>query len=632
MKRKKKLLFIILIVFLICIIIFFIGRSFGFFKYIKKGETVNIIAINGIATEILNPENDALNLENAYPMTDSEGLALIPFEFQMTNTSSRSLSYSIQIEIDDEKLDACTLEDGTKCPELSPTYLKYVYKKNDETYTEPRNLASDGNIIASGVIAGKETITSSIILWIDENAGNEIMNHYFYGKIVITGELNTSSNYQESILNGADPVLTDYLVPVQIAEDGTVTKADTTSPWYSYENKNWANAVVLKDEGITYGNGETIPEDNIESYFVWIPKYSYQLWDLGNYSSLTSIESKEQTIPIKFGLTNTSDSNTGECTTPGVAGESGSCQVGDYMTHPAFLAFDSNGLWVGKFETGYDGAMSTSGAQVNSSDSSKIIIKPNVYSWRNLTLGNMFDASYNYLRSDESHMMKNTEWGAVAYLQHSQYGSQTSVRINNNSAYITGYAGIEEPTVGNSSTSIEGNRHESTALGVDGTYTVNYLNSLSNVASTTGNKSGIYDMSGGAWDTVMGYSSVVSATGGSSGITSIYPDFFTNSSWNQYYDEYTSTTVHNYNNRILGDATGEMGSFGSQKDPDSITRYQSSWYGDYGQFVNSSSSFAGSWFYRGGRPTTGSSSGNFAFSPASGAKVTYSSFRIVLTP
>ena len=632
MKRKKKLLFIILIVVLMCSIVFFIGRSFGFFKYIKKGETVNVITINGIETEILNPENDALNLENAYPMTDREGLALTPFEFRMTNTSNRSLSYSIQIEMDDEKLDACTLEDGTKCPELSPTYLKYVYKKNDGTYTEPRNLASNSNIIASGVITEKETITSSIILWIDEKAGNEIMNHYFYGKIVITGALNTSSNYQEAILNGADPVLTNNLIPVQIAEDGTVTKADTTSQWYSYEKKNWANAVVLKDEEITYQNGETIPEDNIESYFVWIPKYSYQLWDLGNYDSLTSIEAKEQTIPIKFGLTNTSDSNTGECTTPGVAGSSGSCQVGDYMTHPAFLAFDSNGFWVGKFETGYEGATSISDAQVNSNDSSKIIIKPNVYSWRNLTLGNMFDASYNYLRSDESHMMKNTEWGAVAYLQHSAYGSQTSVRVNNNSAYITGYAGIEDPTVGNSSTSIEGNRHESTALGVDGTYTVNYLNSLSNVASTTGNKSGIYDMSGGAWDTVMGYSSGVSATGGSSGITSIYPDFFTNSSWNQYYDEYTSTTVHNYNNRILGDATGEMGSFGSQKDPDSVTRYQSSWYGDYGQFVNSSSHFAGTWFYRGGRPTTGSSSGNFAFSPASGAKVTYSSFRIVLTP
>ena len=629
MKRKKKLLFIILIVVLMCSIVFLIGRSFGFFKYIKKGETVNVITINGIETEILNPENDALNLENAYPMTDREGLALTPFEFRMTNTSNRSLSYSIQIEMDDEKLDACTLEDGTKCPELSPTYLKYVYKKNDGTYTEPRNLASNSNIIASGVITEKETITSSIILWIDEKAGNEIMNHYFYGKIVITGALNTSSNYQEAILNGADPVLTNNLIPVQIAEDGTVTKANTNLEWYSYEKKNWANAVVLKDEGITYQNGETIPEDNIESYFVWIPKYSYQLWDLGNYSSLTSIEAKEQTIPIKFGLTNTSDSNTGECTTPGVAGSSGSCQVGDYMTHPAFLAFDSNGLWVGKFETGYDGATSTSGAQVNSSDSSKIIIKPNVYSWRSLTVGNMFSASYNYIRSDESHMMKNTEWGAVAYLQHSQYGSAASVRINNNSNFITGYAGTTEPTLGyNSGISVEGNRVELTSLGVDGTYTVNYLNTLSNVASTTGNKSGIYDMSGGTGEYVMGYTTGASTIGGNSGITTLYPDFFINSSWEKYYDEYSSNINTDYHNRILGDATGEMGPFGTQVDPDSTTRYKSSWYGDYTYFVYSSNP----WFIRGSDWRHGTDAGDFAFAYHTGTTDVYTSFRVVLAP
>ncbi len=612
MKRKKKLLFIILIVFLICIIIFFIGRSFGFFKYIKKGETVNIIAINGIATEILNPENDALNLENVYPMTDSEGLALIPFEFQMTNTSSRSLSYSIQIEIDDEKLDACTLEDGTKCPELSPTYLKYVYKKNDETYTEPRNLASDGNIIASGVIAGKETITSSIILWIDENAGNEIMNHYFYGKIVITGELNTSSNYQESILNGADPVLTDYLVPVQIAEDGTVTKADTTSQWYSYENKNWANAVVLKDEEITYGNGETISEDNIESYFVWIPKYSYQLWDLGNYSSLTSIESKEQTIPIKFGLTNTSDSNTGECTTPGVAGESGSCQVGDYMTHPAFLAFDSNGLWVGKFETGYDGATSTTEAQVNSNDSSKIIIKPNVYSWRYNTVGNMFSASYNYIRSDESHMMKNTEWGAVAYLSHSNYGINAKVR-DNNSEFLTGYGQVNESTC-SSSTSTDCNQ-----FGNDPAITQPYNTEIGYLASTTGNISGIYDMSGGAGEFVMGYTTGANTVGGSSGITTLYPDFFTNNSWDNFYDQYSTTEFINFANRILGDATGEMGPFA-----DSI----SSWYGNLSRTASSVYPF----HIRGGHRGSGTGNGIFSFSPNDGSESSTAGFRIVLTP
>ena len=46
-------------------------------------------------------------------------------------------------------------------------------------------------------------------------------------------------------------------------------------------------------------------------------------------------------------------------------------------------------MWVGKFETGYAGATSKSEAQVDTVNINKIIIKPNVYSWRNMTVGNM---------------------------------------------------------------------------------------------------------------------------------------------------------------------------------------------------------------------------------------------------
>ena len=439
--------------------------------------------------------------------------------------------------------------------------------------------------------------------------------------------------YQEVILNGSYPVLKDNLIPVIISNTGVVTKADTSKEWYSYEKKNWANSVILKDESVQYKNGETIPESNIESYFVWIPKYSYQLFDLGNYSSLTSISDKTQEINIKFGTGNTSDSISGECTTPfennqGIAGSSGNCKVGDYMTHPAFLAFDTTGLWVGKFETGYDGATSTAAAQVNSVDTSKIIIKPNVYSWRNITVGNMFKNSYDYQRNLDSHMMKNTEWGSVAYLQHSKYGSQASVRINNNKAFITGYAGTEEPTLGCSGLSISGNRMESTTLGVDGTYSVNYLNNKSIVASTTNNYSGIYDMSGGAWEYVIGYTTGATTVGGSSGITSLYPNFFTDSIYSKYWDRYTSTVFTNYNNRILGDAIGEMGPFGSEKDPDNGTRYRSSWYKDYANFYNSSNI----WFAHGGHWNSGTAAGVFAFSCDSGNTDANISYRVVLAP
>ena len=618
----KKKVWIWLTVILLIVMILACAASYALFRFNVTKNTNFKLVVGSLELSVTDTTTeDRYILENTVPTKDEIALTQDGYTFTLTNIGTIDSFYTIY-------LDDILLSDGGD--RLDNQYLKlnlWNHTTNTSKTTNLSDYSSTDRVLTTGYLNTEESITYTLRMWVDYTAGNEAQNKYFATQIRVVGTQQNAAEYRETILNGADPVLTDHLVPVQIVEDGTVTKADTTSQWYSYEKKNWANAVVLKDKGITYQNGETIPEDNIESYFVWIPKYSYQLWDLGNYSSLTSIEAKEQTIPIKFGLTNTSDSNTGECTTPGVAGSSGSCQVGDYMTHPAFLAFDSNGFWVGKFETGYEGATSISDAQVNSNDSSKIIIKPNVYSWRGLTLGNMFSASYNYIRSDESHMMKNTEWGAVAYLQHSAYGSQTSVRVNNNSAYITGYAATEEPTLGYRSSSTTGNRYESTALGVDGTYTVNYLNSLSDVASTTGNKSGIYDMSGGTWEYVMGYTTGASTVGGSSGITSIYPDFFTNSSWNKYYDEYTSTTVHNYNNRILGDATGEMGPFGSQLDPDT-TRYKSSWHGDYAHFVDSSSS----WFRRSGGWSDGVSAGAFAFSSYAIGSAAHISFRVVLAP
>ena len=206
-----------------------------------------------------------------------------------------------------------------------------------------------------------------------------------------------TDKYIEPILNGTDPVLENPLLPVTISDDGVVRKADLASEWYDYETKQWANAVILFDESKTYASGDIIPEDAIESYFVWIPKFRYQLWDLGLYDSLTTIDtSKVHEIPVIFGDYNTNDSVSEECTTPMKSGESGNCQVGDYMTHPAFLSIPSTGFWVGKFETGYAGATSTTEAEVNERDASKVIVKPNAYSWRNIDIANAFYTSYDY--------------------------------------------------------------------------------------------------------------------------------------------------------------------------------------------------------------------------------------------
>lgn len=89
-------------------------------------------------------------------------------------------------------------------------------------------------------------------------------------------ELLEAEKYKDSVLNGADPVISGDLVAVTIENDGTVKKADIKKEWYNYKNKVWANAVILSDKTKSYSDGEVIPESNIESYFVWIPRLNIE--------------------------------------------------------------------------------------------------------------------------------------------------------------------------------------------------------------------------------------------------------------------------------------------------------------------------------------------------------------------
>ena len=336
---------------------------------------------------------------------------------------------------------------------------------------------------------------------------------------------------------------------------------------------------------------------------MWIPKYKYKLFNLGNYEKESGTTkpttSTANTIDIVFGTTNTNDNNEGECTTPKTTGGTGNCDSNEYMTHPAFLAFDTNGLWIGKFET--------TGTIDN------LTVKPGEKSLSTQTLKTMFDASYNYKKDNESHMMKNTEWGAVAYLSHSKYGINAKVNINNNSDFLTGYSAVETT-------------NQSDYPGTYGTtsnVTLPYNTSTGYKASTTGNITGIYDMSGGAHEYMASY---VDGKYGKSGYNSDPINLYSNG--NKYFDKYSSTsTEKSYKNRILGDATGEMGRFYSYKDGDGKLRYHSGWYNDFAFFVEPSYS----WFYRGGYYDAGVLSSQFAFLRNTGDSLAGVSFRLVLT-
>ena len=510
--------------------------------------------------------------------------------FTVENTSNRAVDYNIYMENITNEFNedlVYTLEDTTGSV-IVETPLPVTNK--DKSYLKT-GISIEANTI--------KTYTLKITFKNTEEPQNDYQGKTFKGTLGIdTKRIN--KEYKETLLNGTDPVLSDNLVPVTLADDGTVTKADINTEWYKYEDKKWANAVILSDNTQTYNNGDTIPEDNIESYFVWIPKYSYQIFNLGETDGYTEGKpetSNAQEIQIKFGTTNTSDNNENECTTPMTSGASGNCKVGDYMTSPAFISMETNGLWVAKFET--------TGSTTN------ITVKPNQTSLRNLNVKTMFETAYNYKRDNDSHMMKNTEWGAVAYLSHSKYGINTEVRINNNSSMLTGYAATD---------SSDQSKFPGT-YGTDASVTLPYNTSAGYKASTTGNITGIYDMSGGANEYM---ASLRSETYGSSGF-----DATTLKTYNsKYYDEYNSSSDWpTYSKRILGDATGEMGPFYYYQDGDNKNRIHNSWYADNSYFVNSSSP----WFFQGGLYNNGVLAGQFYFSHYTGGALSYIGLRLVLT-
>ena len=142
-----------------------------------------------------------------------------------------------------------------------------------------------------------------------------------------------------------------------------------------------------------------------------------------------------------------------------------------WTNHPAFT-FGSDqltGFWVAKYEaTAAEGVANSTGGDNVTSKTVKII--PNVQSWRYISVGNSFTAirkmesnsvygwpTASGLKEDgtytndnnniDAHLMKNSEWGAVAYLSKSQYGKNTEeIAINTSSDFITGTGGSASTT------------------------------------------------------------------------------------------------------------------------------------------------------------------------------------------
>lgn len=366
---------------------------------------------------------------------------------------------------------------------------------------------------------------------------------------------------------GNPPVLSAGMTPIKWDASGNlVTTTADDNNWYDYGSQKWANSQTADG-----------------SMWVWIPRYEYMI--------TTPHSSTTQVIAVNF-LNGTSTTATS-----------------GYIVHPAFTfgTTELTGLWVAKFEA--------------SGTTSAVDVKSGIASLKNITIGDMYtacrnmesNARYGWGTSGtniDTHLMKNIEWGAAAYLSDSRYGKNgVEVGVNTNSSFITGGG--------------TGIVYATTNVG----------------QSTSGNVYGIYDMSGGAQEYVAAY--VATLDGGTSllnadskykdvytGTTATFPDNVYSSASSKkgdaMYETSTGTSSNYYDNN------GGRNIYGSS--------LSSSWFNDYSNmpgyvcntYYTGNYGLFGGAIIRGGANSSGVSAGIFSFMRAFGSSDLYLTFRPVL--
>ncbi len=357
------------------------------------------------------------------------------------------------------------------------------------------------------------------------------------GDIVITG----GDAIEETALTTPNkPELNGDMIPVYYKQETTTTgnwvKADVTNKdnnWYDYEHQKWANAVTVKEEKrqeLLDAPVGTVVETDMNTMWVWIPRYSYTIkkeacssdyYGKGSYGNTTPTKSLPGEIDVKFIPVTENDTGTGQYTN---ATNNNVWITNDAFNFPETDESGKNtstpraGIWVSKTEVGGRLSKDFQACTDDNCDVSKIQIKPGQNAIIHQSISSFFFASRSMQNDTKTfgfdnttgdlHVIKNDEWGAVAYLSQSKYGKygNNDYEGKNKMIYVnpdeTLKTGRSNGSPIRTQTQENYLNKDMTDLGLD--EDGNKRGKAGPGASTTGTIYGLFDMSGGAYDMVMG--------------------------------------------------------------------------------------------------------------------------------
>ena len=497
---------------------------------------------------------------------------------------------------------------------------------------------------------------------------------------------NTNGNYVKTKgVNSPQLVsgMTKVMFELPDEDQGTIIKEGESgfdnNNWYDYKEQKWANAVT---------------EDG--SMWVWIPRYAYKINNTDKSIDIKFLVGTTDNYYDDDGNLQKAERATSATETIDTASDY--YYVHPAFTNESSINYanggwdkELTGIWVAKFEAGY--ASGNNNAEVKAStvnysqasayvpkvetgtsdmtttarnwlDGEYGVLSGNTYTWKDGTPMSIkyptfqgVTYSMNYINindafnisralteegniygfnssSSDSHLMKNSEWGAVAYLGHSEYGLNkqevylNNINLNNTTKSVYAVTGVTTGTTGASSktTTIENIKSISGNSASDGVYLWNQIEGQK--ASSTGNMYGIFDLSGGTWERTAGYVANGNSNLKTYGASLAYDKDTLRTTSTKYatvypHNERTSGDIdteskNNYgaNTKIFGDAIRETSTSGIGS---------SGWNGDCSYFPALYNPFT----YRGGVWGT-SNAGLFAFDRTGGNSGYGNGFRPVV--
>ena len=284
MKNKRKLIVTSISAIAICLT--FIGLSYAYW-YVRNIQDSTSNATTGcFQVELINQSGE-INLENAYPITDEEGLKLKPFSFTIHNTCSIFAHYYVNVEL----LEGTTLNSHYVATRVNNEEIKTLDSFNTALTTITNSVSS--YTVAEGYLGADDSEDYSISLWIDEDVtvDDDIFGKIFKSKVVVNSEPGSYDSVSAGYTRLGDAILAnEYQTTPEIAKAKISSKQSVdltnTAPVIKWIEKTGENSTrqVIKPTADAINSIESFNDLTTDEQYMYICSVKIFNQDTARYS------------------------------------------------------------------------------------------------------------------------------------------------------------------------------------------------------------------------------------------------------------------------------------------------------------------------------------------------------------